>query len=80
MNVAELKKNFHELIDSIHNEKLLMNFYDLFKTRSAIKDGQLWSNLSITEQEDLLKAFEESENPDNLINHSDMKKKHKKWL
>jgi hypothetical protein len=29
MNTIELKKNFHILIDSIDNENLLINFYDI---------------------------------------------------
>lgn len=31
MNRAELKKNFLLLIDSIENEKLLVDFYELIK-------------------------------------------------
>jgi len=33
MNTIELKKAFHNLIDSIDNERLLFNFYDLIKNR-----------------------------------------------
>ena len=80
MNTIELKKNFHSLIDSIENESLLMSFYDIIKSRTKIKDGQLWSRLDKNEQEELLITFEESENPDNLIDSEEMRKKHKKWL
>ncbi len=80
MNKLELKKNFHKLIDSLESEHLLIIFYDLIKSRSDIKDGQLWNNLNLEEQEQLIKAFKESETPGNLIDHSDMKKKHGKWL
>jgi hypothetical protein len=80
MSTIELKNNFHKLIDSIDNENLLMSFYDILKSRTEIKDGQLWSHLGKKEQEELLLAFEESENIDNLIDNKVMKKKHKKWL
>lgn len=80
MNTIELKNNFHNLIDSIENETLLMNFYELMKKRSSTKEGQLWSRLNKQEQEELLLALEESENEVNLISHEEMKKKHKKWL
>ena len=63
MNPIELKKNFHLLIDSIDNENLLVSFYDLIKKRSSTKEGQLWSRLSKAEREELLLAFEESDNP-----------------
>ena len=80
MNTIELKKNFHLLIDSIDNENLLISFYDLIKKRSLTKEGQLWSRLTKPEQEELLLALEESENPENLISHEEMVTKHKKWL
>jgi hypothetical protein len=80
MNTIELKKNFHRLIDSIDNESLLMSFYDMIESRTKVKDGELWNHLDINEQEELLKAFEESENPDNVTDHEKIRQKHKKWL
>lgn len=80
MNTIELKQNFHQLIDSIDNEKLLINFYDLIKTISSAKEGQLWNRLTVLEQEELLLSLEESKNPKNLISHEAMIKKHEKWL
>jgi hypothetical protein len=80
MNTIELKRSFHSLIDSIDNDSLLMNFYDLMKTRTLAKEGQLWNRLTENDQEELLMALEESEKPENLISHEEMKKKHKKWL
>jgi len=80
MNITELKKSLHDLIDSIDNENLLINFYDLIKKRTSAKDGQLWSRLSMQEQEELLLALEETENLENLIDYEEMRKKHKKWL
>jgi uncharacterized protein YaaW (UPF0174 family) len=80
MNTIELKRSFHSLIDSIDNDCLLMNFYDLMKTRTLTKEGQLWNRLTEDEQDELLMTLEESENPESLISHEEMKKKHKKWL
>jgi len=80
MKAIEIKKNFHLLIDSIENENLLINFYDLIKKRSSTTDGQLWNRLTQQEQEELLLALDESENFENLISHEEMIKKHKKWL
>ncbi|MDP2890178.1 MAG: hypothetical protein Q8P34_14580 [Bacteroidota bacterium] len=80
MNTIELKQSFHHLIDSIDNENLLINFYDLIKKRSSAKEGQLWNNLTDQEQKELLLSWEESKNPENLIDHEEMKIKHKKWL
>jgi hypothetical protein len=80
VNTIDLKRNFHLLIDSIENENLLSDFYDLLRERASEKEGQLWIRLSNQEQEALLNALGESENPENLIGHEEMKKKHDKWL
>lgn len=80
MNTIKLKKSLHDLIDSIDNENLLINFYDLIKKRTSTKEGQLWNRLTKQEQEDLISTLEESEYPENLISYEEMRKKHKKWL
>ena len=80
MNTIELKKSFHLLIDSIDNENLLIIFYDIMKKRSSARDGRLWEGLTNQDREELLLALEDSEDPENLISHDEMKKKHQKWL
>jgi hypothetical protein len=80
MTTLELKNSFHHLIDSIDNENLLLKFYDLMKSRTSSKEGNLWSRLTNEEQEELLSAFKESENEENIISHNEIMKKHKKWL
>ncbi len=80
MNTIELKKDFHNLIDSIDNENLLSNFYDLLKRRISDKEGKLWKGLTEKEREELNLAFDESEKPENLISHKTMREKHEKWL
>lgn len=80
MNTIELKKSFHLLIDSIDNENLLNNFYDILKKISSAKEGKLWDSLTIEDKEELLLALRESEDPNNLISHDEMKKKHQSFL
>lgn len=80
MSVIELKRNFHELIDSIENEGVLINFYELMKIRATSQDGYLWDKLSLMEQNELLQTLEETKYVDNLINHSEIVNKHSKWL
>jgi hypothetical protein len=76
MSAIEIKKNFHLLIDSIDNENLLLDFYDMIKNKIGTKDGQLWNRLSSQEQIELLNAFEESKNTDNLLSVDELKNKH----
>jgi hypothetical protein len=80
MTTLELKNNFHHLIDSIENENLLKEFYELMLRKKASKDGRLWAMLSEDEIEELLLANEDSENQDNIISHEEMRKKYSKWL
>ena len=80
MNTIELKNDFHNLIDKIENENLLIKFYELIQKKVSSKDGQLWSRLTVEEQEELLQAERESEDDRNLIDWNIIKEKHKKWL
>ena len=80
MNTIELKNDFHNLIDEIENENLLIKFYELIQKKVSSKNGQLWNQLTVEEQDELLKAEKESEDERNLINWEIIKEKHKKWL
>ena len=80
MSTLKLKKDFHNLIDSIDNESLLSDFFALIEKRVSSKEGELWKGLTKKEREELNLAFEESENPGHLISHKEMRKKHEKWL
>lgn len=80
MSTLELKKDFHNLIDSIDNENLLNNFYNLMKNQIYSSHENLLGLLTEREQKELNLAFDESENIENLVSHKSMKEKHKKWL
>lgn len=80
MNTIELKNNFHQLIDSINNDKILSKFYAVMARMSERTDEKLWGRLSPEEQEELIRADIESNDPANLIPHSEIQEKHKKWL
>ena len=80
MKTIEIKRDFHNFIDSIENVTFLEDFYELMKNRFSQKNGLLWSRLSTLEKEEILTSFNESENPKNLIDNTAMKTKLKKWL
>ena len=80
MNTIELKNNFHQLIDTIDNETLLKKFYTIMSRAKENTDGKLWKKLSPEERNELLLSYEESENDNNLIPHSEIRKKYEKWL
>lgn len=80
MDSIQLKDNFHILIDSFKNDTLLMRFYDIMTNIKNTKEGTLLGRLTETEYEELMLAYKESDDEENLISSEEMKKKHEKWL
>ena len=76
MKLAELKSEFHNLIDQIENPEILEQFYGALS--NSIKPGNsLWDSLSPEQQHDVLVAYEESEDEANLVPLSEIKLKYK---
>jgi hypothetical protein len=80
MKTSDIKNNFHNLIDRIDNDSLLIKFYDLMIKSTTNKEGQLYDQLTNEQKNILMLAEEESNDPANLISYNDQKKKHQKWL
>jgi hypothetical protein len=80
MSNIEIKNSFHKLIDNIDNELILSKFYNIMEKASESEEGQLWERLSDEEKKELLLIDSEIDNEDNLIPHSKIQEKHKKWL
>ena len=67
MQVLELKSNIHQIIDTLDNELLLQTLYDFLKQKETEKDGLIWSTLNEAQKQEVLLAFEESEDAENLV-------------
>jgi hypothetical protein len=80
MALANIKSDFHQLIDRIENEELLTSFYHLLSQRSQDQNGLLWTSLTEEEQNEVLLADEESKDPNNWINDEEVRQKHQQWL
>lgn len=80
MTLTVLKKNFHELIDTVENKELLDQFYKALAFSALRKEGELWNSLTDTQRKKVLASYKESENKANLINHEQVMKKYSKWL
>jgi hypothetical protein len=80
MNTLELRTNFHNLIDSINNDRILSKFYSIMVSTKENNDGILWARLSKEEQDELIQADIDSYDPMNLIPQNEIMEKHKKWL
>jgi len=80
MKASDIRGDFHNLIDRIDNDLLLMKFYDLLIKSTTTEEGHLYQQLTDEQKNVLMIAEEESNDPENLIGYIDQKKKHQKWL
>jgi hypothetical protein len=76
----DTKAAFHELIDQIPDPKRLEAYYDLIRRLNLSESGKLWASLSASEQEELLLSYDESLNPENLVDHEEIRKRNAGWL
>lgn len=67
MEAVELKSNIHKIIDGIQNEQLLHAIYDFLKIRETSKTGQMWDSFTEEQKQEVLLAYNESEDEANLI-------------
>ena len=67
MGAVELKLNIHKIIDRIQNEQLLKTLYDFLKVRETSSSGKLWDSLTEEQKQEVLLAFDESEEEGNLV-------------
>jgi len=74
MKIAELKTEFHHLIDQIEDPGILEQFYNAL-SNSIKSDTSLWASLIPEQQKDVLIAYEESEDETNLVSLSAIKSK-----
>lgn len=77
---TSIKQKLHDLIESIDNESILTQVYELVYKKSSSKEGDLWSKLSAEQQKEVLLSLEESNDPDNLVSNEEVKRNHEKWL
>lgn len=72
MSINELKSLIHNLVDKSENQYLLEAIYDLFSFSESEGGEVIWKNLTDKQKELVLKAFEESESKESLLNQSDV--------
>ena len=75
MSITELKNNFHHLIENAEDTEILKYFYEAFSY--SLKNN--WK-ISEKERKQIMDAYEESEDENNLIDHQTVMEKHLKWL
>ena len=76
----KIKDDFHHLIDTIEDEQLLQHYYQLIQKINHDQNGRLWNNLREDEKKELLMAYDESFDSNNLLSHEEVKRQHVQWL
>ncbi|MEQ9592223.1 MAG: hypothetical protein RLN86_06465 [Cyclobacteriaceae bacterium] len=71
-STTQLKSSLHQIVDRLENEHLLSTIYSFLKQREESKGGQLWNSLSKDQKAQVLNAFDESEDDNNLVDDSDV--------
>ena len=67
MGTIDLRSNIHKIVDRIQSEQLLQTLYDFLKVRETNKPGRLWDSLTEEQKQEVLLAYDESEDENNLI-------------
>ncbi len=72
METLELKSNIHKIVDTIQNEQVLQLLYDFLKQKETGTDGSIWLSLDEAQKQEVLSAFEESEDVKNWVDAKDV--------
>ncbi|MBK8550019.1 MAG: hypothetical protein IPL53_02750 [Ignavibacteria bacterium] len=72
MSTTELKSNIHKIVETIQSEQLLQTLYDFLKSKEKSQSGKLWESLTDKQKNEVLLAYNESENENNLIDSDEI--------
>ncbi|MEB2784319.1 hypothetical protein [Algoriphagus persicinus] len=67
MSTVELKSHITKLVEDIQNEKLLESLFEFLSRRKDDTSVDMWSDLTADQKQELLDAYEASENKENLV-------------
>ncbi len=76
MNVAEMKIEMISILAQTQSEDKIVQFYEKIHEVVDKPEADWWDDLSPLQQQQLVHSLEESKNPENWIDYSDIKKKY----
>ena len=74
------KEEFHKLIDSTEHAPRLEAYYFLIKEINTAEYGELWKSMTEEQRQEILQAYEESLDENNLVDHEVVMEGLEKWL
>ena len=78
MKLAELKSEFHNLIDRINDPEIIQRFYNAMN-QSLNADGAIWQSLTPAQQQSVIDTYEKSKDNETLITLYELKTKYANW-
>ncbi|WP_192348805.1 hypothetical protein [Algoriphagus sp. Y33] len=67
MSTVELKSNIIKLVEDIQNDELLESLLEFLSKRKDSASGDMWSDLTPAQRQEVLDAYQESEEEKNLV-------------
>ncbi len=82
MSTLELKGSIYDSIAKINDSSLLLQLYEIISEISSanINKTDFWDELTDTQKTEIEAAIEASHNEKNLVPHSVVMEKYKKWI
>ncbi len=78
--MKNIKKNIHDIIDSIDDDSFLEAVYDILQSKQNQGEGEIWQSLTDSQQEEVLNASDETQEPHQQTDHDTMIERNRKWL
>ena len=72
MRSSELRTHIYNIIERIQSEQFLQTLFDFLKTKENEKAGGYWNSLTKEQKEEVLLAYEESEDEQNLLDRDEL--------
>lgn len=72
MGNARLKSSLHKMVDRIEDERLLSAIHSFLKQHENSEEGKMWKELTEKQRQEVLKAFDESEDDSNIISDDEV--------
>ncbi|WP_339704488.1 hypothetical protein [Algoriphagus aquimarinus] len=67
MSTVELKSHIIKLVEDIQNDELLELLLEFLSRRKDSSSEDMWSDLTVAQKQEVLDAYKETENEDNLV-------------
>ncbi len=80
MNVAQMKVEMIAILTQKLSEDKITRLYEHLNEVMEAPEDDWWDDLTPFQQKQLLLSLEESKNPENLIDYSDIKQKYAQWF